>query len=110
MNLIRIRPKTRTPRMYILTRLDLAESYRMVQGSHALAQYALEHNSNFRSWKNGTVVFLGVRNLIALRGWTRVLKIEGKCHSVFYEPDLDYQETSIACWDDGDIFKTLKTV
>lgn len=40
----------RTPRMYVLVRLDLAEDYRMVQGAHALAKYALEHPSEFKTW------------------------------------------------------------
>lgn len=30
-------------KMFILVRADLGFPYKMVQGSHALAQYALEH-------------------------------------------------------------------
>lgn len=29
--------------MYILVRKDLAQTYKLVQGAHALAQYALEN-------------------------------------------------------------------
>ena len=29
--------------MYVLVRKDLGTIYKMVQGAHALAQYALEH-------------------------------------------------------------------
>lgn len=93
--------------MYVLVRLDLAESYRMVQGAHALAKYALEHESLFKSWNNSTIVFLGVRNLTVLRSW--VSELNDKQYSVFYEPDMDNQETAIACWDTGEIFKSLRT-
>jgi hypothetical protein len=30
-------------KMFILVRKDLGNPYKMVQGAHALAQYALEH-------------------------------------------------------------------
>lgn len=95
------------PKMYILVRKDLAETYRVVQGAHALAQYGLEHSDFFKVWNNGTVVFLGVNNLKSLRDWKLKLQMCKKRHSVFQEPDLDGQETAIACYDLGDIFKSL---
>ena len=53
-----------TQKMYVLVRKDLAETYRIVQGSHALAQYALDHPVEFQKWHNTTIVYLGVRNLV----------------------------------------------
>jgi hypothetical protein len=92
--------------MYILVRKDLSETYRCVQGSHALAQFALEFPEEFKKWNNSTIVFLGVRNLIELK------TIKGKLMfcSVFREPDLENQETAIAFYGQNDELKNLKTV
>lgn len=97
-----------TPRMYVLVRLDLSETYRVVQGSHAVCKYALEHYDQFKVWNNGYIVYLGVQNLIALRKWDMKLMDSSKVYSVFREPDLDNQETAIACYDDGKIFEGLR--
>jgi hypothetical protein len=97
----------RTPRMYVLVRRDLSNDYRGVQGMHALEQYALDHPDQFKLWGNQYIARVGVRNLIELREWTQKLKDEQKIYSVFREPDLDGQETSIACYDNGFIFRDL---
>jgi hypothetical protein len=96
--------------MYILVRQDLSETYRLVQGAHALAQYAIEHTDRFREWGNSTIVFLSVRNLIDLREWERILSMNGKKFSPFHEPDLDGHLTAIACFDTGTVFSGLRTV
>jgi len=96
--------------MYVLVRKDLAETYRCVQGCHAVSQFALEHSGLFSIWGNQTIVFLGVSNLLALRAWNEKLTTVGKYFSVFREPDLDGQETAIACFDLGVIFKDLHLV
>lgn len=97
------------PKMYVLVRQDLSETYRLVQGAHALAQYAIEHGELFRVWGNGTIVFLGVRNLIEMREWERTLAMNRKRFSSFHEPDLDGHITAIACFDTGTVFAGLKT-
>ena len=97
-----------TPKMYVLARLDLNEKYQIVQGSHAVCKYALEHYDLFKQWNNETIVYLGVRNLIALREWNVNLAKKNKIYSVWREPDLDNQETAIACYDDGKIFEGLR--
>lgn len=96
-----------TPKMYVLVRGDLSESYRLVQGSHALAQYALDYPEQFKSWNNSTIIFLKVRNLIELKAWHGKLH-DIKIHRCFHEPDLEGQLTAIACYDDGQVFKDLK--
>lgn len=96
------------PKMYVLVRLDLAETYRIVQGSHALAQFALDNLTLFTTWKNGTIVYLGVRGLKDLREWLPKLSEANKHCSPFYEPDLDGQLTGVACYDTGEIFRGLK--
>jgi len=94
--------------MYVLVRLDLSETYRLVQGAHALAQYALDQPPLFRIWGNATIVFLGVRNLIDMRCWEQTLLEAGKRFSAFHEPDLDSHVTAIACFDTGAVFAGLK--
>lgn len=96
-----------TPRMYVLVRLDLSEKYQCVQGTHAVAQYSIDHPKQFAEWGNQTLLFLGVRNLIELRKWTFDLQSKYRVFSVFKEPDLDFHETAIACYDTGEIFKDL---
>jgi hypothetical protein len=109
--------KPRELRMYVLVRQDLAETYRMVQGAHAVAQYSYAamkgmndkdysvFTSLYKTWNNQYLIFLGVPNLIALREWRD--KLQSKTLSCFSEPDLDGQETSIAVIDTGEIFSEL---
>lgn len=97
-----------TPKMYVLVRSDLAQQYKMVQGSHALAQYAIDKSEQFVLWNNSTIVFLSVRGLKELKLWLYRLQSAGKVHASFCEPDLDGQLTAIACYDTGEIFKDLK--
>jgi hypothetical protein len=92
-------------KMYVLVRKDLDAVYRMVQGSHALAQFLLRFPDLGKEWNNTTIVFLGERNEDSLSLTAFKLKKKGKVFAEFYEPDLKYQLTSIACFDDGEIFK-----
>ena len=52
------------PRMYLILREDLA--YKYIQGGHALAQLALEHNNKFKEWNNQYLICLSVFNGLAL--------------------------------------------
>lgn len=101
-------------RMYVLVRQDLAETYRMVQGAHALQQYNNDarYNTNCRQallniWNNQYLIFLGVPNLITLKDWDKRLNAANICFSKFNEPDLDGQLTAIACINTGEIFDDL---
>ena len=96
-------------KMYVLVREDLSDTYRGVQGGHALSLYALEHYEKFRAWNNGDLIYLGVPNLKALRKWIRHLTKRDLTFSAFCEPDLDGHMTAIACYDTGEIFHALPT-
>lgn len=102
------RSRKNTPKMYVLVRMDLSNSYRSAQAIHAVSLYALAHTEQFHCWNNGTVIILGVHNLIELRYWCSKLRENKKLYSVFLEPDLDIQETALACYDTGKIFKKLR--
>jgi hypothetical protein len=96
------------PKMYVLVRRDLDETYRCVQGGHALAEYALRGDLDaFRTWNNSTLVYLGVTNEFMLKMWAEKLTKKGKRWVGFREPDLTNQLTAIACIDNGEIFKKL---
>jgi hypothetical protein len=90
-------------KMYVLVRLDLSESYRMVQGAHALANFALNLPASFNEWNNGTLVFLGVYGLKGLHTERIELLKRNKEFITYHESDLDDQATSIACYGDSDI-------
>jgi hypothetical protein len=93
--------------MYVIVRKDLADTYRCVQGGHALAQFAMEHPKEFKKWNNEFLIYLGVWNLIELREWIKKLSKTKKNFSVFKEPDLDGHPTAMACYDSGVIFRKL---
>ena len=92
-------------KMYVLVRKDLDAVYRMVQGSHALAEFMLKFPTEAREWNNTTIIFLGERNEDALNLTAWKLMQKSKNFSEFREPDLKGQLTSIACFDEGTIFK-----
>ena len=94
--------------MFILVRKDLGSPYKMVQGAHALAQYALENTQLFNEWKNETIVFLDVNDEKSLYKWKDKLFYSDKVISTFHEPDIDNQLTAIACYDDGEMMKNLQ--
>ena len=87
--------------MYVIVRNDLAPVYKMVQGAHAIADYALLYPRRFRKWDNSTLIFLGVRNLIELNDIVRRLCVNNDIDgwASFHEPDLDRQLTALATTD-----------
>jgi hypothetical protein len=74
-------------------RKDLSISQRAVQGGHALAEFLLHGPKS--SWKNGTLVYLGVKNLQQLDRLVYILINENVPFVEFYEPDID-QITAVA--------------
>jgi len=92
------------PRMYLILREDLA--YKYIQGGHALAQLALEHNNKFKEWNNQYLICLSVFNGLALNDVNEKLKETfGEYvlrQSVFVEPDLQSPlPTAIAIFENG---------
>jgi len=98
----------RQKKMYVLVRRDLDETYRNVQGGHAISEYSLRGDLNaYREWNNSTLIHLGVPNEKVLLLWSEKLTDKGKKWVGFYEPDLHSQLTAIACIDTGEVFKKL---
>jgi hypothetical protein len=63
----------------------------------------------FQEWKNGTLVFLSIRFPKGFQHWSDKLKSRNMIHSLYREPDQNYEPTALACLDEGEIFRTLKT-
>lgn len=95
--------------MYVVVRQDLDKTYRMVQGSHALAQYSLDFPELFNKWNNRTIVFLGVKHEGQLLKLANELLNKEK-FSMFYEEDLNGELTSLACLSDEKTFEKYNVV
>lgn len=97
-------------KMYILIRKDLdqfGQSYKYVQGMHAVAKYTMSTKIDPKDWDNGTMVAVGVHDELELKKWDYKLSLLKKIHVNWHEPDRDDQLTAIACIDTGEIFKKL---
>jgi hypothetical protein len=93
-------------RMYVIVRNDLSASYKMVQGTHALAEFALLRPAMFKSWGNGYLIFVAVPNLIALREFL-AKSLTYYDAQFFCEPDLDGQLTAVCYYGDGELVANL---
>ena len=93
-------------KMYILCNRRLQSTYQIVQGSHALAQWILEHPGQYDN-KNTTLVYLNC----SLNKKMEHMDEHGYDYTVWKEPDLNDAITAVACLGDKDLlFTRLKTV
>lgn len=90
-------------RMYVFVRKDLPEIYSMVQGAHAISQFALEYPDEFKKWGNSTIVFLKVKS----EEYLNFINMGNFKYSMFWEPDLDNKLTIIASYTLDDFLKKL---
>lgn len=80
-------------KLYVIVRRDLSTSQQAVQTGHALAQLLLTQKIG---WKNGTLVYLSVRDEATLR---KVFdKLPCKKKAFFEEPYWQNQMTAIAAY------------
>jgi len=94
-------------RMFVAVRKDLGLVYRMVQGGHALAKFAIEHTKLFNEWNNEYLIFIEVENINDLRKLAEQLSLKDINFSVFFEPDIN-EITSLACYESVNVFKRYK--
>lgn len=80
-------------KMFVIVRRDLTPSQQAVQGGHALAEFLLNQGT---WWKNGTLIYLGVKGVKQLNNLMMKFNRDGIKYSVFYEPDMEYEPTAIA--------------
>src|ERR1700677_2941860 len=82
---------TKPMKLYVIVRRDLSTSQQAVQAGHALAQLLLTHKMG---WKNGTLVYLSVKDEATLRKLFDKLPCKKKVF--FEEPFWQNQMTAIA--------------
>lgn len=81
-------------KLYVIVRKDLSISQRAVQAGHAVAEFLLR--GPFSRWKNGTLIYLGVKGLRQLENLKYKLDFNGISYSEFREPDIGNEVTAIA--------------
>ena len=92
-------------KLFVLTRRDLSPEQRSVQSGHALAEFLLRYKTH---WDNGTLIYLGVKNEDELKRWMFKLDNSNIRYSVFREPDIGNEITSLATdWNGTKIFRSL---
>lgn len=81
-------------KMFVIVRKDLTKSQQAVQAGHALSEFLLHGPPT--SWQNGTLIYLGVKDLYHLEKIKRKLEREDVRFISFNEPDLNDETTAIA--------------
>ena len=97
-------------KMYVIVREDLGTIYKMVQGSHALAAYMLEHGQEAKKWNNETLIFLTVKNQEKLFNLKFKLETKNIEFSEFYEPDINNELTAITTCCEESFLKNYQLV
>lgn len=91
-------------RLYVIVRKDLSESYRAVQAGHAVAEWLLHD----QTWKNETLIYLGVEDESDLLRWADRLNFKGIKYTGFNEPDINNELTAIATVCNDRVFNRLE--
>lgn len=63
-----------------------------------------------KNWRNGTLVYLGVKSESELEYWGEKLTRKGIAWTVFREPDINNEITALAALTDNGVFAKLKLV
>ena len=93
-------------KLYVIVRKDLSVSQRAVQAGHAVAQFLLY--GPFSRWKNGTLIYLGIKNLKRLEKLIYQLKNNNINYVEFREPDIGNQITAIATDQHSELFERMR--
>lgn len=80
-------------KLYVLVRRDLNPSQQAVQGGHAVAEFLLNRDT---TWNNGTLIYLGVKDLRELLKWMERFDYFEIPYTAFYEPDIGNEPTALA--------------
>ena len=92
-------------RLYVLVDKNLDPVYACVQGSHAVAQFLIEHSA--KEWNNEYLIYLWADTSY----WASKFDELGIPYTAFSEPDLNGTITAIAVQEDtGLLFQGLKLV
>lgn len=100
--------------MTVVVRNDLKPGYKCAQSVHAMADFAVNHEQEFKNWQKGSnyLCCLEASELKMIKLKYKLDHLGIKYHE-FKEPDMDYQTTAIAVESldrkqHKEIFKTFK--
>lgn len=81
----------------IIVRNDLEPGYKVAQSAHALADFAVKFENEFKQWQLGSN-YLCCLEASEIRMETIITKLDSLNikYEVFKEPDIGYQTTAIA--------------
>ena len=82
-------------KLIVVTRKDLKPGSQIAQAIHSISQFSLEHHQIFKQWGNNYIVCLSIENENKLINLIQKLQDNQIKFSVFTEPDLGGQVTSI---------------
>ena len=95
-------------KLIVVSRRDLTASYQSVQAGHAIAKFHYEYPGISKKWyiESNYLVYLSVKNESELHRLIFKLKKSNLNFSVFTEPDIDNQITSV-CIEPSDKTKRI---
>lgn len=98
--------------LIVVTRQDISPGYQAVQSIHSTLAFVDEHPHLFTNWNNFSkaISLLAVKNEDELKTLIIKLTQKGIKHSVFAEPDIDHQITSIAIEPSESAFKACCSI
>ena len=95
-------------KLYILIRTDIPLGDQGAQMCHATAEWCKRWQCRSGTeWDNETIVIVSVKDLPHLVLLQRKMEHKFVDYTIFCEPDLQGQMTSIACWMNSNIFSNL---
>ena len=83
--------------MTIIVKDDLTQGYKVVQSAHALADFAVKHQDEFKQWQMGSNYLCCLEATETKINHT-IDKLEslGIKYHIFCEPDIENQMTAVA--------------
>lgn len=98
--------------LIVVTRQDLAPGYQAVQSIHAVAEFFKEHQEIFEHWFtcSKAITLLATKNEDYLKDLISKLSRLDIKYSIFIEPDINNQVTSIAIEPSEAAFKLCSNI
>lgn len=95
-----------------MTRKDIHPGYQAVQAAHSIPSFAIQHNEIFTEWyhKSNYLIVLSTDNEDSLKKLISKAQDRGLKYSVFTEPDIDNQITSIALEPHEETYKLVSNI
>ena len=84
-------------KLVTIVRSDLSKGQIVVQSCHAVADFAIEHKDEFKSWKLGSNYLCCLQaSLPKIYQYIDKLAFFGIKHTIFREPDIGNEVTALA--------------